>query len=184
MKFSIQRTKKDCLVPTSALAVAGLKREKELRLEVENGVIVMLRPEMSARKLLSVSEFLHSLASDMIAAVAMESGECSCCGDCLDDDDEESECDYCESQGECHGISVPPCLLEQAGIGIGHGWQADVEDGVVTIRALPEDEDDDDDFDDGIPGEVPEAARFAFIEADICIPHLRELLCGNDPVKF
>lgn len=41
MKFAIHRTKKDCIIPASALAVAGLKREKELRLEVESGVAVV-----------------------------------------------------------------------------------------------------------------------------------------------
>ena len=33
MKFSIHRDKKDCAIPSSALTVAGFKREKELRPE-------------------------------------------------------------------------------------------------------------------------------------------------------
>jgi len=178
MKFSIHRTKKDCVIPASALAVAGLKKEKELRLEVESGVAVILRPQMNAKKLLSVGEFLHNLADDMIAAVAMECGECSCCGMCLDDDD--CECDDCDSREECRGVCVPDCLLEQAGIGKDQRWQADAEVGVVTIRVLPDDEDGD----DGLPDEVPESARLAFIESDLCIPHLRELLCSNDSIPF
>jgi len=182
MKFSIHRTKKDCVVPASALAVAGLKKEKELRLEVESGVAVILRPEMSAKKLLSVSEFLHNLATDMIVAVAMKCGECSCCGDCPGDED--CECDYCESREECRGICVPDCLLKRAGIGKDQRWQANAEDGAVTIRALPEDEDDDGDSDDGFPDEVPESARFVFLESDLCVPRLRELLCNGDPIEF
>lgn len=178
MKFALNRTKKDCAIPPSALAVAGLKREKELRLEVENGVIVVLRPEMSAKKLLSVSEFLHNLATDMIVAVALECGECSCCGECRDDDD--CECDYCDSHEECRGICIPDCLLKQAGIGKDQRWQADAENGVVSIRALPDGEDEDDPLLD----EIPEPARLAFIENDLCIPRLRELLCGNDPIPF
>lgn len=184
MKFSIHRTKKDCSIPTSALAVAGLKKEKELRLEVESGVIVVLRHEMNAKKMLSVSEFLHNLANRMVAAVAMESGECSCCGDCLDDDAGDCECDYCGSREECHGISVPECLLAMAGIGTDQRWQAFAEDGAVSIRALPDDEDDGRSDDNVFPGEVPESARLALLENDTCIPHLRELLCNNASIPF
>ena len=173
MKFTINRTKKDCVIPASALAVAGLKKEKELRLEVESGVIVVLRAEMNAKKLFSVSEFLHNLATDMIVAVAMESGDCVCCGECVDD-----ECEVCESIEHCNGISIPDCLLEQAGIA-DQGLKADVEDGAVIIRALRCDDDG-----DKFPDEVPESARLAFLENDLCIPHLRELLCNNDPIPF
>lgn len=181
MKFALNRTKKDCSIPASALAVAGLKKEKDLRLEVESGVIVVLRPEMNAKKLLSVSEFLHNLAADMIAAVALECGECSCCGDCPGDDDGDCECDYCESREECRGICIPDCLLATAGIGTDQRWQAYADDGVVSIRALPDDEDD---GDNRLPDEVPESTSLAFSEADICVPRLRELLCNNDTIPF
>jgi antitoxin component of MazEF toxin-antitoxin module len=177
MKFTLHRTKKDCSIPASALAVAGMKREAELRLEVDSGVIVVLRPQMTAKKLLAVSEFLNKLASGMIAAVAVESGECSCCGDC----EESCECDYCGSRDKCRGIEIPDCLLERAGIGADQPWKADVEDGAVTIRARPEDEAD---YDSRFPDDIPEIARAAFIEADICVPRLREILCGNQPIPY
>ncbi len=177
MKFALHKTKKDCTMPASALAVAGMKREAELRLEVDSGVIVVLRPEMSAKKLLKVSEFLAKLASGMIAAVAVESGECSCCGDCFGDD----ECDFCGSRDKCRGIEIPDCLLERAGIGADQAWKADVEDGAVIIRAIPESEAD---SDNGFPDYVPEIARAAFTEADICVPRLREILCNNQSIPF
>jgi antitoxin component of MazEF toxin-antitoxin module len=177
MKFTLHKTKKDCSIPASALAVAGLKRDKELQLEVDNGVIVVLRPEMNAKKLLSVSDHLTRLATSMIAAVAVESGECSCCGDC----EESCECDYCGSRDKCRGIGIPDCLLERAGIGADQPWKADVENGAVTIRAMPEDEADND---SRFPDDVPEIARAAFIEADICVPRLREILCGNQPIPY
>lgn len=185
MKFMIHRTRKDCVLPGSALAVAGLKRERELRLEVESGVIVVLRPEMNAKKLLSISEFLHNLATDLIVAVALACGECSCCGDCPGED-EDCECDFCESQAECHGVSVPPCLLEQAGIRTNQRWQIDAQDGVISISALEDDEDEDADVTDGhgLLDDLPKAARYAFLESDTCIPALLELLSGGDPVKF
>ncbi len=66
MRFALHKTKKDCTIPASALAVAGMKRETELRLEVDSGVIVVLRPQMSAKKLLAVSEYLAKLASGMM----------------------------------------------------------------------------------------------------------------------
>jgi antitoxin component of MazEF toxin-antitoxin module len=177
MKFVLHKTKKDCTIPASALAVAGLKRDGELRLEVDSGVIVVLRPQMTAKKLLSVSEFLSMLASDMIAAVAVECGECSCCGDC----EESCECDYCGSRDKCRGIEIPDCLLERAGIGADQPWKADVEDGAVTIRAIPEAEAD---CDSRFPDDVPEIARAAFIEADVCVNRLREILCGNQSIPF
>jgi len=52
----------------------------------------------------------------------------------------------------------------------------------IRNRALPDDEDDD--GDDGFPDEVPESARFVFIENDLCVPRLRELLCSGDPIEF
>ncbi len=132
MRFALHKTKKDCTIPASALAVAGMKREAELRLEVDSGVIVVLRPQMSAKKMLAVSKFLAKLASGMIAAVAVESGECSCCGDCFGDD----ECDYCGSRDKCRGIEIPDCLLDSGS---------------------------------RFPDSVPEIARAAFNEADICV---------------
>ena len=188
MKFAIHRTRKDCVVPTSALAVAGLKRQKDLRLEVENGVIVLLRPEMNAKKLLAVSTFLHDLASEMVAAVALECGECSCCGDCPGKDDVDCECDYCESREQCCGIEIPDCLLDKAGIGRDQGLQADVEDGAVIIRALDDEVSGDnlacDEDADPFPEEVPDALHCVFIENDVCIPRLREMLCDNTIIPF
>lgn len=189
MKFAIHRTRKDCVIPTAALAVAGLKRQKDLRLEVESGVVVLLRSEMTAKKLLAVSAFLHDLSSEMVAAVALECGECSCCGDCPGrDDSEDCECDYCESRERCRGIEIPDCLLDKAGIGIGQGFQADVEDGVVSIRALGDAAGSDtiphDETDDPFPEEVPDTVRRLFIENDLCIPRLREMLCDNTIIPF
>ncbi|MDL2232337.1 hypothetical protein LJC63_01985 [Ruminococcaceae bacterium OttesenSCG-928-L11] len=178
MKFTVHRDKKECLIPSSALAVAGLKKEKELRLEVESGVVVVLRPEMNTQRLLSVGEFLHSLADRMIEAVALECGDCLCCGDCLDDGDEDCECDHCQSREECRGISIPDCLLKQAGIGTDCGLQADVEDGIVIIQALPGGEDD------SSANGIPESARLVFAKDGVCISHLRELLYGNKPIKY
>jgi hypothetical protein len=154
-----------------------MKREAELRLEVDSGVIVILRPQMTAKKLLSVSEFLSKLASGMIAAVAVESGECSCCGDCFGDD----ECDFCGSRDRCRGIEIPDCLLERAGIGADQPWKADIEDGAVTIRAMPKAEEN---SGSRFPEGVPEIARAAFAEADVCVNRLREILCGNQPIPF
>ena len=176
MKFTVYKTKKDYVITTSALAVAGLKREKELRLEVDSGVIVVLHPEMNAKKLLAVGAFLHNLADGMIAAVAIESGECSDCGLC----EESCECDFCDSRDKCRGFDIPDCVLEKAGIA-DQAWKADVEDGAVTIRAMPESETD---SDNGFPDDVPEIARTAFAEADICVPHLREILCNNQSIPY
>jgi antitoxin component of MazEF toxin-antitoxin module len=178
MKFMLHKARKDCLIPTSALGVAGLKREKELRLEVENGVIVVLRPNINAKKLLAVSGFLRGLSSDMIAAVARASGGCICCGECSDDD---SQCDSCDYRERCRGVEIPQCLLDQAGISTGQPWKTEVGDGVVTICAMPEDESSDA---DKLPDDLPEAARLAFKEAGVCSAQLEELLCSNDPISF
>jgi antitoxin component of MazEF toxin-antitoxin module len=177
MRFALHKTKKDCTIPASALAVAGMKREAELRLEVDSGVIVVLRPQMTAKKLLAVSEFLAKLASGMIAAVAVESGECSCCGDCFGDD----ECDFCGSRDKCRGIEIPDCLLERAGIGADQPWKADVENGAVTIRAMSEAEAN---SGSRFPKGIPEMARAAFAEADVCVSRLREILCDNRAIPY
>ncbi len=179
MRFALHKTKKECSIPASALAVAGLKRDGELRLEVDSGVIVVLRPEMNARKLLKVSEFLHNLTVNMVTAVAVECGDCSRCGQC----EESYECDYCGSRDRCRGIEIPDCLLERAGIGADQPWKADVEDGAVTIRALTEAEAESD-CDNRIPDDVPETACGALTEADICVPRLREILCNNQTIPF
>jgi hypothetical protein len=133
---------------------------------------------MNAKKLLSVSEFLHGVAASMLAAVALESGECSCCGGCFDED---CECDYCAGRDDCRGIEIPGCLLKQAGISKDQKWKADAEDGAVTVRAVPEDEIQDS---DAFPCGLPSVARDVFMEAGVCIPRLREILCGNDPIPF
>jgi hypothetical protein len=182
VKFTLHKTRKDCIISSSALAVAGLKREKELRLEVENGVIVILRPNLNAKKLLAVSSFLRGLSSDMITAVARASGACVCCGDC---DNEDCECDSCEYRERCRGIELPHCLQKQAGFSTGQPWKAEAGDGAVTIRAMPEDEADDVvTAADKLPDGVPESVRFALVEAGVCSPQLEELLCSNDPISF
>ncbi len=58
---------------------------------------------------------------------------------------------------------------------------ADVEDGAVTIRAMPEAETD---SGSRFPDSVPEIARAAFNEADICVSRLREILCDNCAIPF
>jgi antitoxin component of MazEF toxin-antitoxin module len=181
VKFTLHKARKDCLIPTSARGVAGLKREKELRLEVENGVIVILRPDLNAKKLLAVSTFLRGLSSDMIAAVAKASGGCICCGDCGGED---CECDSCEYRERCRGIELPHCLLKQAGITTGQPWKAEAGDGAVTIRAMPEDKSDDAAIADNLSDSIPEAVRLAFKEAGVCSARLEELLCSNDPISF
>ena len=152
MKFIVHRTRKDCVIPTAALNIAGLKRDKELRLEVENGVIVVLRPAMNAGKLLSVSAFLTDLAAGMIAAVAAEADTCSGC---------------------------KVCFADQTGIRKGRRWYAGTEDGVFN-HALPDKVDHDDDPLD----RIPESVHQAFLESDICIRRLREIVCDNDPLPY
>jgi antitoxin component of MazEF toxin-antitoxin module len=178
MKFALYRTTKDCNIPSTALAVAGLKREKELRLEADNGLIIILRPKMDAKRLLAISEYLDDLSARMVEAVAAATGDCSCCGDCHED--EHCECDYCGSRERCRGIELPDCLLEQAGIGKDCGLQSDVADGIITIRALDDDADEGDMF----PDEVPESARGILHDCGVCIPNLRKILCSNDSIPF
>jgi antitoxin component of MazEF toxin-antitoxin module len=177
MKFSLHRTKKDCVIPSSALAVAGLKKEKELRLEVDNGVIVILRAGMDANRLLAVGAFLDALSLRMAEAVATAGGECISCGDCFGEK-EYCQCSFCGSRENCRGIELPDCLLEQAGIHKDCGMQADVADGMITIRALTEDDDDD------LPDGVPESFRCVIVENKVCIPNLQEILCSNEKIPF
>ena len=181
MKFTLHRTKKDCNIPSHALAVAGLKREKELRLEADNGVIVILRANMDARQFLAISEYLYGLSNRMVEAVAEIIGGCSNCGGCQEE--EPCECDYCGRRDRCRGIEIPDCLLERAGIGSDCGFRAETDDGAVTIRALP-DEDDDEELDDILPDDVPESARAILLDYGVCIPALREILCGSDAIPF
>jgi hypothetical protein len=89
MKLTLHRTNKDCTIPSAALAVAGLKKEPELRLEADNGVII-----------------ISTLKND----------------------------DVCD--------------------------------------------------DDPLPDDIPETARPILLESGVCIPNLREMLCGNDVIPF
>lgn len=175
MKMKIFASMKGNLtIPNAAIRIAGINGE-DLETHISDGVIVLFREEMDAKQLIAVSEFLKEMATDLSVHLAVACGQCDDCGYCYGDEDEDScpeSCANCKSP--CHGVELPICMLEEAGINPEIGLQFDTRQGEIIIHEIDDSCGDADEID--VTDYVPEGLLEVLRESDVCLNHLREML--------
>lgn len=112
------------------LCLAGLSGEEQLMLHFKKDVLAALKGKLTARDLIGTMNGLIEIAADLAAQLAIASRKdsseepCSCSG----------KCDY---EATCE-LSIPPCLLAEAGIPLDRPLLAYVEDGSIVIKGEEE----------------------------------------------
>lgn len=128
MKFKIchDPEKKTLSIPRAALQLSHLSDAEKLDLLAGDGFVLTARDDLSAAECVGMIQTLSDLTVGLIARLAEASREAA----------KESACGGC---GEDCGLSLPPCLLEQAGIGQDEALNASAEGGRIIIQmAEPE----------------------------------------------
>lgn len=211
MTFTFNHYEKGNLsIPSAALKVAGLNGETKLEGHIGAGQFAVTKKQMTAKELIVAIEFFKDLATDLTVKLALACGECDDCGYCCGEefwDDENScpdDCTHCKTP--CHGVEIPTCLLEDAGIDPEVGLQFDTRDGEIVIREIEQAEPapnfasnffDNGELDaatqnlhiaemmtrfasGGSP--VPAGLLEVLAQSDICLQSLRELLESGEVV--
>ncbi|NCB42278.1 MAG: hypothetical protein EOM59_06620 [Clostridia bacterium] len=120
----------DQRVFNEALCPAGLSEEEQLRLHFKKDMRAVLKSRMTTRDLLRAITGLMEITTDLAEQLATASRTAateepqSCSG----------KCDYEES---CE-LSIPPCILAEAGIPLDKPLLAYVEDGSIVIKGEEE----------------------------------------------
>lgn len=121
---------KDQRLFTETLSLAGFREESPLTLHFKKDVMAVLKSRMTARDLLGAITGLAEIATDLAEQLATASRKAateeshSCSG----------KCDY---EADCE-LSIPPCILAEAGIPLDKPLLAYVEDGSIVIKGEAE----------------------------------------------
>lgn len=123
MKFKIchDPEKKTLTIPRAALQLSHLTNAEKLDLLAGDGFVLTARDDLSAAECVGMIQTLSDLTVGLISRLAEASREAAGenCGGC----------------GENCGISLPPCLLEQAGIGQDEALNITTEEEKIVITA-------------------------------------------------
>ena len=133
LKICHDPEKRTLTIPHAALQMSRLAEEEKLDLLAESGFILAAREDLSTTERLGMAKTLSDLAITLIVRLAessLEAAKESRCGDCAED---------------C-GLTIPPCLLEQAGIDADNALEASAEGGRIVITAAELEEGDNDPF--------------------------------------
>lgn len=185
MTFTFNHYEKGNLsIPSAALKVAGLNGETKLEGHIGAGQFAVTKKQMTAKELIVAIEFFKDLATDLTVKLALACGECDDCGYCEGEDffDDENGCpdDCVNCKNPCHGVEIPTCLLEDAGIDPKVGLQFDTHDGEIIIREIDENWDGGGEYD--ITEDVPAGLLEVLAQSDICMQSMRELLESGEVV--
>lgn len=156
-------------VERAVLERCGFDNRDELALYPHTDSLVLLKDKMTAVQLIHAIDHLDSLSAELLSALA----------NACDEDEHEPSNDCSRCRMPCHGIEIPPCLLEEAGIAPNVGLQFDTRNGEIIVSAIDDDWGDDD-FD--ITDYVPERLLELLQNADVCTDNLRELLKNGEIV--
>ena len=142
----------DQRVFNESLCLAGLSEEGQLRLHFKKDTMAVLKSRMTASELLGSITGLMEIAADLAEQLATASRTAateesqSCSG----------KCDY---EASCE-LSIPPCILAEAGIPLDKPLLAYVEDGSIVIKGEEEA------FPDEVTGELLRILADAKVDAD------------------
>ena len=159
LTFTVQQNGGELPLPPAAFTLSGLDGEEHYELRTGAVVLVILKPRMTAMKLIRAADDLHELSAELHAHLA---GVCGACDDC-------ERCPYDDPTPE--EIVLSGALRAEAGIRENRKLCAEVdkESGCVIISDAGYDHD---------LSDVPEDVREMFVCAGISLcdldQHLRE----------
>lgn len=159
LTFTVQQNGGAVPLPPAAFTLSGLDGEGHYELRTGAGVLVVLKPRMTAMELIRAADDLHELSAELHAHLA---GVCGPCDDC-------ERCPYDNPAPE--EIALSGALRAEAGIRENRKLCAEVdkEAGCVIISDAGYDHD---------LRDVPEDVREMFVCAGISLcdldQHLRE----------
>lgn len=158
-------TDKTVIIPKEAIDKAGFKDVPILTAYSEENAVIVLKEKMTAFEIVGSVNALHNITVGLLIKLAKAAGVCDDYCDCDDD------CFGCEMKAECEGLSIPPCLLEEAGISVFSALDIKTEDGVIKISQSPDKIDPLD--------MMPQSVLDTLVNAGICLKTLRRLIKDN-----
>ena len=118
LKICHDPEKKTLTIPRAALQLAQLERDQKLDLLAESGFILTSREDLTTAERIGMVKTLSDLTVALIVGLAAASLEAA-------KDGRTEDC----------SLSIPPCLLEQAGIDPEEALEAYAENGRVVVAA-------------------------------------------------
>lgn len=147
-------------LPVSVLNFSGLSDEEKLELYFEKEILAVVKKKLTARDIIGAITSLQEVAADLAKQLVLASGKAEESNEC------DRKCDYAKT---CD-LSIPPCLLEEAGIPFNWPLLAYVEEGVIVIKGEEENP-----LADEIPNDLLQVLLKAGVDAD----GLHQLLVRN-----
>lgn len=155
--------KEALVIPSAALDIAGFGGEEQLELHFEKDALAVLKRKLTARDIIEAITGLQEIAADLIRQLALASGkeaEAEKSNGC------EKKCDYAKT---CD-LSIPPCILAEAGIPFNRPLLAYVDAGVIVIKGEEE---------DSLENEVPDELLQTLVNGGVNTEGLSALLKGD-----
>ena len=163
LTFTVQQNSGAVPLPPAAFTLSGLDGEEHYELRTGAGVLLILKPRMTAMELIRAADSLHQLSTELHAHLA---GVCGACDDC-------ERCPYDEPAPK--EIELSDELRAEAGIRENRKLCAEVDkdSGSVIISDAGYDHD---------LRDVPEYVREMFICAGVSLCDLDQHLRQGDIV--
>lgn len=150
------------VVPHEAIKKAGFESSPILSAYTEENAVVILKEKMTAAELIKSVNTLQNISVELLARLIRAAGICDDYCDCRED------CFCCEMEEDCIGLSIPSCVLEDAGISAFSELKVEVEDGAIYIRQAPEKTD--------LLDTMPQSILDTLVNAGICLKTFRQLV--------
>lgn len=138
-------------LPVSALNFSGLSGEERLELYFEKDILAVVKKRRTARDIIGAITGLQEIAADLVKQLVLASGKAEELNGC------DRKCDYAQT---CD-LSIPPCLLAEAGIPFNWPLLAYVEEGTIVIKGEEENP-----LADEIPNDLLQVLLKAGVDAD------------------
>lgn len=153
-------------IPLAAFKLSEFENGSAADFHTLKNTVVVLKKRMTALELIGAIHSLQRLSADLFTHLAMQCGPCEAC----------DGCNY-EPEDFALDLKLPDELREKAGFPKDAVYRADVDDGVIIIRAS-----------DDIPGlrDVPPQIMNVILAAGLCPEALEEyimegkIVYGND----
>lgn len=156
------------VIPKEAISKAGFENAPVLSAYTEENAVIVLKEKMTAFELIGAVNALHEVSVGLLIKLAKTAGVCDDYCQCNDD------CFCCEMEEECEGLSIPLCLLEEAGISVFSALDIKTEDGVIYISQSPDKPD--------MLDTMPQSILDTLVNSGICLKTLRQLIRSGETI--
>ena len=147
-------------LPVSALNFSGLSGEEKLELYFEKDILAVVKKKLTARDIIGAITSLQEIAAELVKQLVLASGKAEESNGC------DRKCDYAKT---CD-LSIPPCLLAEAGIPFDQPLLAYVEEGAIVIKGEEE---------NPLANEIPNDLLQVLLKANVNADGLYQLLVRN-----